>query len=220
MWELSGGGSSALSDVQKVLFGDLAERPADLQQLAKVMLTSALSPAGAQPPSLRCRGAAPNARPLSVLHAGFGCVLGGGGGGGTGSGAGGGGRGGSPRRRPLRPPPPCLWLPTRPVMPVALSLLRVVIAAAEELLFRGFLLTALTQRLGRVDAVAMTAALFGIAHLNIPQFFGLTSLGAACGAAAMASGSLLPAVLLHTAYNCTALAVGLAMTVAATGGTG
>jgi len=81
----------------------------------------------------------------------------------------------------------------------------------EELLFRGFLLTAMQQRLGRTDAVAVSAALFALVHLSVEQFFPFCVLGFAAGFAAVASGSVWPAVLLHFGYNATGLALGLAL---------
>eukprot|EP00198_Chlamydomonas_reinhardtii_P012958 XP_001702295.1 predicted protein [Chlamydomonas reinhardtii] len=93
-------------------------------------------------------------------------------------------------------------------------------AVAEELLYRGLLLTSLQQRLGGVDAVAVAAALFAAAHLSIPQFFAFTLLGFATGALALRSGSVLPAVAAHAAYNATGIAVGLAVALAAGGGGG
>jgi membrane protease YdiL (CAAX protease family) len=84
-------------------------------------------------------------------------------------------------------------------------------ALMEELLFRGLLLTALQQRLGRVDAVAVCGALFALSHLSVPQFFPFALLGFAAGGVAVASGSVWPAVLLHFSYNSTGLALGLAL---------
>jgi membrane protease YdiL (CAAX protease family) len=43
-------------------------------------------------------------------------------------------------------------------------------------------------------------------------------LGAAAGGAAVLSGSVLPAVLLHAAYNATGLALGLALSAGGVGG--
>ncbi len=83
---------------------------------------------------------------------------------------------------------------------------------AEELLFRGFLLTALQSRFGRIDAVALSAALFAAVHLSLEQFFAFCVLGGAAGAVATGSGStsVLPAMLLHCTYNLTAIAAGVA----------
>ncbi|GLC39554.1 hypothetical protein PLESTB_001627600 [Pleodorina starrii] len=92
-------------------------------------------------------------------------------------------------------------------------------AAAEELLYRGFLLTAMRQRFGAVDAVALTAALFAAAHLSIPQFFAFTLLGGACGGLVLVSGSVAPAVAAHAAYNATGIAAGVATALAAAAAT-
>ncbi len=112
-------------------------------------------------------------------------------------------------------------------------------AAGEELLFRGYLLTALRSRLGRYDAVrvltmhaalaqrlrsraradcaaaraqaALCAALFACFHLSFTQFFPTAVLGLAAGAAAVSSESIVPAVALHAAHNAAALAWGAAV---------
>eukprot|EP00195_Chlamydomonas_chlamydogama_P010673 CAMPEP_0202905052 /NCGR_PEP_ID=MMETSP1392-20130828/32273_1 /ASSEMBLY_ACC=CAM_ASM_000868 /TAXON_ID=225041 /ORGANISM="Chlamydomonas chlamydogama, Strain SAG 11-48b" /LENGTH=333 /DNA_ID=CAMNT_0049592973 /DNA_START=75 /DNA_END=1080 /DNA_ORIENTATION=+ len=81
-------------------------------------------------------------------------------------------------------------------------------AVAEELLFRGFLLTALRSSLGRVDAVLLAAALFAASHLDMQQFFALTVMGAAAGALTLSQGSVLPAMGLHAGYNLAGLAAG------------
>jgi membrane protease YdiL (CAAX protease family) len=80
---------------------------------------------------------------------------------------------------------------------------------AEELLFRGLLLTALRERLGSIDAVAVTGALFAIIHLDPQQFFVYCVLGFACGTAVLASGSAGPAMALHFAFNAAAVAAGM-----------
>jgi membrane protease YdiL (CAAX protease family) len=82
-------------------------------------------------------------------------------------------------------------------------------AVAEELLFRGLLLTAVQQRLGNTDAVAVVAALFALIHLDLQQFFLYCVLGGACGLLTVRSGSVWPAVVLHAAFNGTAVAAGL-----------
>jgi membrane protease YdiL (CAAX protease family) len=84
-------------------------------------------------------------------------------------------------------------------------------AAGEELLFRGYLLTALRSRLGRVDAAALAAALFACFHLSFTQFFPTAVLGLAAGAAAVAADSVAPAVALHAAHNAAALLWGAAV---------
>lgn len=91
---------------------------------------------------------------------------------------------------------------------------------AEELLYRGFLLSAVSQRFGRVDAIAIAAALFAAAHLSVPQFFAFCLLGGACGALTMAADSVLPAVVAHAAYNATGVVTGVALVLRAGGALG
>jgi hypothetical protein len=78
---------------------------------------------------------------------------------------------GGPARASLRPSPPTHTQPalTRLNPPTP--------TAAEELCYRGFLLSALRSRLGAVDAAAVAAALFAAAHLSIPQVGGGGALG-------------------------------------------
>lgn len=53
----------------------------------------------------------------------------------------------------------------------------------------------------------LTGVLFAAIHLDVNEFWGLTVLGMACGGVASVSGSVLPAVALHLAYNTCALAL-------------
>jgi membrane protease YdiL (CAAX protease family) len=75
----------------------------------------------------------------------------------------------------------------------------------EEFLFRGWLQRNLERRLPAMRAVLLTALIFAVAHMDL---FGLPSrfvVGAASGYLAYASGSIVPSVLLHAAYNGTLL---------------
>ncbi|CAI5487867.1 unnamed protein product [Closterium sp. Naga37s-1] len=54
-------------------------------------------------------------------------------------------------------------------------------AVAEELLFRGLLLTTLQERLGRIDAAMLSAALFALFHLSLARLFPNMALGIAAG---------------------------------------
>ena len=72
----------------------------------------------------------------------------------------------------------------------------------EELLFRGFLLPPLARRLGRAGGIALSALLFGLLHMTDPQAVPpLVVLGAVLGWLRLASGSLLPALILHAGNN-------------------
>ncbi|CAI5531231.1 unnamed protein product [Closterium sp. Naga37s-1] len=78
-------------------------------------------------------------------------------------------------------------------------------AVAEELLFRGLLLMALQERLGRIDAAMLSAALFARFHLSLARLFPNMALGIAAGLLAVYSNSDLPAVALHTTLDPSAL---------------
>lgn len=98
-------------------------------------------------------------------------------------------------------------LPLLPAAPCTAPLLTT--AVAEELLFRGLLLTAVQQRLGSIDAAAVVAALFALIHLDLQQFFLYCVLGGACGLITIRSGSVGPAIALHATFNATAVLAGL-----------
>lgn len=80
----------------------------------------------------------------------------------------------------------------------------------EELVFRGFLLPALSRRLGTAAAIALSGLLFGLMHLSDPTSVPpLVAFGLALGALRLRTGSLGPPVLLHLLNN--AAAFGLAL---------
>lgn len=88
-------------------------------------------------------------------------------------------------------------------------------AVCEELLFSGFLFSALRRArqppkpgLGAVDAAALTAALFGAFHLSPTQFAPTAVLGLAAAAARLAGGSVLPAIAVHAGHNAAAMVAG------------
>jgi membrane protease YdiL (CAAX protease family) len=101
----------------------------------------------------------------------------------------------------------------RPQTPAAIAASG-VLAAGEEMLFRGVLLTALVQRAGWTPAaaVAMTACLFGAAHLpRDPRlaFFAAWAVweGVLLGAIYLATGSLAALLLIHAAHDIGGFAV-------------
>jgi hypothetical protein len=96
------------------------------------------------------------------------------------------------------------WQPKWPAeLAIWLAVNLGVTALAEELLFRGLLQGALVGRFGAVRGVALTALLFGLAHLPFSPAFalvaGLAGLGYGC--LLQLSGRLWAAVLLHGAVN-------------------
>jgi membrane protease YdiL (CAAX protease family) len=81
--------------------------------------------------------------------------------------------------------------------------------AFEELLFRGVILRGLLEHYSRGVAFVASAALFGIAHMNLYQFVAAGLLGLILGWLYERSRSLWPCILLHAGYN-TANAFGYA----------
>ena len=96
---------------------------------------------------------------------------------------------------------------TSPAHP-ALVFLAVGLAPAlgEELLFRGFLLRLLEPRWPGLLAVLGSAALFGVAHLDLVHGVAAFLLGAYLGAIAQRGRSLRPTLLCHAANNSLAAA--------------
>jgi membrane protease YdiL (CAAX protease family) len=85
-----------------------------------------------------------------------------------------------------------LWIP--------ILLVGLVPAACEELLCRGVLLRGLAAR-GRVLAIVGSAAAFALLHLTPYRFVPTFVLGLSLGFVALASRSLLPAILIHFIHN-------------------
>lgn len=71
----------------------------------------------------------------------------------------------------------------------------------EEMLFRGLILRGLLLRYPPSTAIVHSAALFGLAHFNVYQFFVGLSSGLVLGLAYQRTRSLWPCVLLHAAFN-------------------
>ena len=85
---------------------------------------------------------------------------------------------------------------------LATALLGCVIApVVEEMLFRGVILRGFLRRYPRSYAIWGSAALFGLAHLNIYQFVAALFLGALSGWLYARARSLVPCIALHSAYN-------------------
>jgi uncharacterized protein len=71
----------------------------------------------------------------------------------------------------------------------------------EESLFRGFFLTSLTRYLPTGSAIALSAFLFALAHLNLGDLLPLTVLGMILGFVYSRSRNLLASMLLHSLWN-------------------
>ena len=78
-----------------------------------------------------------------------------------------------------------------------------VIAAPlfEELIFRGIMLDGLLKRIKPAIAILVSSLLFGVVHLNAPQFITGTVMGCFLGWVYMRSGSVGACILIHMAAN-------------------
>jgi membrane protease YdiL (CAAX protease family) len=102
------------------------------------------------------------------------------------------------------------------LIPAEASILGVIVPAAEELLFRGFLITWLRERSNAAIAVIVSAAIFAVVHgyFMTSEFeFGLFAtaqifvLGLLLGWLAAWSRSLWPPILLHVINNVVTIVV-------------
>ena len=75
----------------------------------------------------------------------------------------------------------------------------------EELMFRGFVQSALRGRLGPWPAIIITALLFGAIHLSVFRLLPTTLLGLVMGWVCYRSGSIFPAMAAHAGVNWLAL---------------
>lgn len=82
-----------------------------------------------------------------------------------------------------------------------LAIIAVLPALCEELLFRGFLLSALAGPIGAHAAVAVTAVLFGLMHGVLPHQIAMVLLGLLYGAATLRSGTILFTIVAHATNN-------------------
>ncbi len=87
-------------------------------------------------------------------------------------------------------------------MVVAVSILAPVL---EEMLFRGIILRSFLQQYSRRYAIAGSAVLFGMAHLNLYQFATGVAMGLVLGWLYERARSLWPPIVLHATYNSASL---------------
>ncbi len=102
---------------------------------------------------------------------------------------------------------------SNPILPIALEgkdniaiaifFLTAAVAAPifEEILFRGFLLPSLTRYFPMWGAIALSAVLFAVAHLNLSEVLPLATLGMVLGFVYARSRNLLASMLLHSLWN-------------------
>src|SRR5439155_13856390 len=74
-------------------------------------------------------------------------------------------------------------------------------AVAEELAFRGFILSALQRQFRPRTAVLLSSFFFALAHMNVFQFLPHFLLGMVLAYLTTRCGSLVPGILFHGIYN-------------------
>ena len=90
--------------------------------------------------------------------------------------------------------------------PLALALVALLAGLGEETLFRGVIQPALAAHLPLWAALAVTAALFGLAHWITPTYALLAGIvGAYLGGLLLVSGNLLAPIVAHALYDLVAL---------------
>ncbi len=88
-----------------------------------------------------------------------------------------------------------------PGMWAILLVMAVTPAICEELAFRGFILSGLIRWLKPLNAVAVTAVLFGAMHGLLQQSVVATFTGLFLGCLALRTGSLWPCIVYHATHN-------------------
>jgi sodium transport system permease protein len=89
-----------------------------------------------------------------------------------------------------------------------LVLVAVLPPVCEELLCRGFLFASFRARFGAVWAVLLSAVLFGVLHLEAYRIPATALVGVALGYVRLRTGSIVPPILFHMAYNATLFDLG------------
>ncbi len=84
---------------------------------------------------------------------------------------------------------------------VAFLLIAFLPAVSEELLFRGYLMTAFSGKYKMLPNCVITALLFGVMHLSLPRLLPLVLLGFCNCYAAYKSKSLIVSIIMHLINN-------------------
>ena len=87
-----------------------------------------------------------------------------------------------------------------------LAVLALTPAICEELLFRGFLLAGLRQKLSSPVTAIIVGLVFGLFHMHVEQIPVHSLMGALLAFICIRSGSILPGILVHLANNAISLA--------------
>ena len=88
-----------------------------------------------------------------------------------------------------------------------LLLMALLPAVCEEVMFRGYVLTAFKERMSFVKAVIIVSLLFGVSHMNMIKIIPTALLGVALAYMAQKSGSIVTSALMHFINNSLAVVV-------------
>jgi uncharacterized protein len=113
------------------------------------------------------------------------------------------------------PRSPALDMLTRMIKSLSLSrtimtglLLGLLPGLIEEMLFRGYIQTRLVARWGATWGVFWTALMFGITHLDLMQGLFAAVVGCVLGLITVRTGSIVPAMICHSANNIISTLIG------------
>lgn len=84
---------------------------------------------------------------------------------------------------------------------VTLLIVAVLPAICEELMFRGYILTAMEDKLKPLNAILISAALFGVYHMSVVKFFTTALIGLAICYVAHRTKSIVPGMIMHFINN-------------------
>lgn len=90
---------------------------------------------------------------------------------------------------------------------IAFPIVAIIAPFAEEVFFRGFLLTGLRKRLNAHLALIVSAAIFAVFHFDPGLYIPIFALGLVLGWVYLRTGSIWPSIFVHTAHNSLALYV-------------
>ncbi len=94
---------------------------------------------------------------------------------------------------------------TDPFATIVICTYTIIIAPfAEELFFRGFILNNVSK-ISRTFAMFLSSFLFGIYHMNIPQFVSATLFGLLLSYVTLKADSIIPAIIIHAINNCVSM---------------
>lgn len=93
---------------------------------------------------------------------------------------------------------PSLWL--------SILVLALIPGLCEEVLFRGFLLGGLRERLSMIQAVVVVGLIFGLYHIDVTKVPIVSLIGMLLTFVCLRTGSIFPAIVIHMANNGLAIA--------------